>query len=180
MHSGKDDIQEYLHAFQRGEEKGFNYFFSTLYPALLYFAFRMTRDRAAAEEIVEDSFIKLWAIHKEFDHPQKIKSWLYTTIRNKSINQLKKGQEQEFAQLQQHSETYVLQTMVYSEFFREIDAAINSLPRECAKVFRMIYIDGKPLKQIAEELELSISTVKTQKARGLSHIREKLMLPSLS
>src|ERR1044071_8998431 len=81
-----DSLENLVKAFQRGEEKGFTYFFNELYPALLYFAFRILNDKAASKDIVEDSFIKIWERHSSFNHPKVIKSWLYTTVRNGCID----------------------------------------------------------------------------------------------
>src|SRR3954469_8578611 len=88
----KESLQDYVQAFQRGEEKGFTYFFNELYPALLYFAFRIIDDKPAAKDIVEESFIKIWERHTTFTHNKVIKSWLYTTVRNACIDWQRKQQ----------------------------------------------------------------------------------------
>jgi RNA polymerase sigma-70 factor (ECF subfamily) len=64
----------------------------------------------------------------------------------------------------------VLQT-IYKSF--------HSLPPKMGKVFRMLYIEGKDYKQIAEELNTTVNAVRNQKAKGLLLLREKLP-PALS
>ena len=178
MDTGKD-IHDYVAAFQRGEEQGFNYFFKTLYPALVYYAFRILNDRPVAEDVVGESFIKIWERHSTFSHPQVIKSWLYTTVRNTCINKLqerkrKLAQEQNLAkQMQDVHEGTALQDMILSEVIGQLHATIQVLPTECRKIFQMLYIQGKTVREVAEELDLSISTIKNQKARGLSIIRKR-------
>jgi RNA polymerase sigma factor (sigma-70 family) len=66
--------------------------------------------------------------------------------------------------------------LIRSETLREILSAIHSLPTECSKVFRMMYIEGKSIKETAEALQLSPSTVKTQKKRGIDALRKGLRL----
>lgn len=184
MHSGKDDIQDFVHAFQRGEEKGFTYFFNSLYPALLYYAFRILNDRPAAEDVVGESFIKIWERHSTFAHPKVIKSWLYTTVRNGCLNRLQQQhrslaqQEQLAKQSEGTHESYALHEMIRAEVIRELYENIESLPSACRQIFKMLYIQGKTVREIAEELQLSISTIKNQKARGLALLRKRF--PELS
>lgn len=176
--SGKD-ILDHVAAFQRGEERGFTYFFNTLYPALMYYAFRILNDRAAAEDVVEESFIKIWERHSTFTHPQVIKSWLYTTVRNASLNMLKQEQSQHthkenIAREQQASyQESPLNDMIIAEVITQVHSTIQVLPTECRKIFQMMYIQGKTVREIAEELGLSISTIKNQKARGLEILRKR-------
>lgn len=176
---GKDNIQDNVHAFQRGEERGFNYFFNTLYPALLYYAFRIIQDKPAAKDIVEESFIKIWERHQTFSHAKVIKSWLYTTVHNGCIDWQKNQsnateRQEELAHLQKdNTETHAMQEMIRAEVTSEIYNAITDLPPKCQKVFKLLYIEGKTLKQAAQEMELSINTIKNHRAHGLMLLKKR-------
>ncbi|MEO8403442.1 MAG: RNA polymerase sigma-70 factor [Chitinophagaceae bacterium] len=175
----KENIQYLAQSFQRGEEQGFNHFFNTLYPGLLFYAYRMINDKVAAEDIVEESFIKIWERHTTFHHHRLIKSWMYTTVRHACIDwhrQLKVTQEkeQEMAHLQKNNtETYAIQEMIRAEVASEIYNAINDLPPRCQQVFKLLFIEGKTLKQAADEMKLSIHTIKNQRARGLTILKKR-------
>jgi RNA polymerase sigma-70 factor (family 1) len=173
-----DNIDNLVKAFQRGEEKGFTYFFNELYPALLYFAFRILNDKAAAKDIVEESFIKIWERHTSFTHHKVIKSWLYTTVRNGCIDLQRKQQtnmqrEEELASMTKTTETHAMQEMIRAEVASEIYNAITNLPPRCRQVFRLIYIEGKTLKQTAQEMQLSVNTVKNHRTHGLSLLKKR-------
>lgn len=174
----KDDIQDYVQAFRRGEEAGFTYFFNSFYKALTYYAFRIIQDRQTAEEIVSDSFIKIWQRHETFEHVRVIRSWLYTTVRHSCIDWLRQRQtaaehEQRLAdRLKDAVEASVLHELIRAEVIREIHAAITNLPPQCRQVFKLLYIQGKSLKQVAEEMQLSIHTIKNQRARGLTILKK--------
>jgi RNA polymerase sigma-70 factor (family 1) len=184
VHPGKDDIQDHVLAFQRGEEKGFTYFFNSLYPALLYYAFRILNDKPSAEDVVGESFIKIWERHATFSHPKVIKSWLYTTVRNGCLNRLQQQQRtmiqhEKLARYQEGAhESYALHDIIRAEVIRELHENIESLPTACRQIFKMMYIQGKTVREIADELHLSISTIKNQKARGLTLLRKRF--PELS
>jgi RNA polymerase sigma-70 factor (family 1) len=173
-----ENINHFVAAFQRGEEQGFNYFFRGLYPSLLLFAYRLLKDRSRAEDVVGESFIKIWSRHSSFSHHKVIKSWLYTTVRNGCLNQLQLEQrdhirQREIASQTRDVESYALEEMIQAEVIDELYRHIESLPRACRSIFKMLYIQGKTVRETAEELNLSISTIKNQKARGLLLLRKK-------
>jgi RNA polymerase sigma-70 factor (ECF subfamily) len=67
--------------------------------------------------------------------------------------------------------------IIRSEFSDEIYKAINTLPTECRKIFKLLYIQGKSIKEISSELEITASTIRTQKARGLAVLKQKVNFP---
>lgn len=168
-------------AFQRGDEKGFEYFYTTLRPSLLYFALRVLNDRDWAEDAVENAFVKAWETYPTMRHPKAIKSWLYTTVRNNCLLHKKK-----IAVASRHLPIYseTIETVapdIYNEIeqaeissivYGELHDHIRSLPKECRNIFRRIYIQGKSVTETAKELKISISTVKNQKYRGIEIIKK--------
>ena len=56
----------------------------------------------------------------------------------------------------------------------QVYLALKTLPPKCRQVFTMLYVQGKPVKEIAEELQLSVSTVKSHKATALKLLRKQL------
>jgi len=168
-----------LESLKEGDEKAFNYFFHLYYKSLSLFSFRIINDEDVAEEIVQDTFIKLWERHKDFSHPSALKSFLFTTVRNASLNWLRKQKRESLLVAQQiflanTSEQPVLNTMIAAETYTEVHTAINNLPPQCSRIFRMIFFEGKDYPQIAAELKLTISTIRNQKARALTLLRQQL------
>ena len=175
------NVNEYSLAFQHGEEKGFDFFFRQLFPSLCFFANRMINDRWEAEDIASIAFIKIWKRHAQFDNGKNIRSYLYQIVRNDCLSFLQQKNRTEKIQkeieyltivdLKDNYEADIIRT----EFYAELYTAINSLPAECRKIFRMLYIQGKTVKEISNELNISPSTIKTQKARGLTVLRKKII-----
>lgn len=172
------DIYDYVASFQRGEEKGFTFFFNKHYPALTYYAYRKLNDVETAEDVVKESFIKIWERHSTFTHPKVIMSWLYTTVRNGCLNKMQQRArmiqaENKFVDEESYEKSY-MHDIIRAELIAEIHLAYNSLPTACRQIFKMLYLQGKTIKEVAEELELSISTIKNQKARALGLLRKRL------
>ena len=68
-----------------------------------------------------------------------------------------------------------MQHLVAAETMRQIHEAIDTLPKACKLVFTKLYIEGKSVKETAEELSLTKSTIKTQRTIGLQILRKKLL-----
>ncbi|MDE3184860.1 MAG: RNA polymerase sigma-70 factor [Bacteroidota bacterium] len=172
---------EMVFSFQKGEEKGFDFFFLELFPSLCFFANRLLNNRCEAEDIASSAFIKIWKRHSQFKDAKNIRSYLYQIVRNDCIKFLQQKERRlkvqkaiEYLTIVETKDN-VESDIIRTEFFSALYKALNSLPIECRKVFKMLYIDGKKVSEIAGELKISPSTVKSQKARGLALLRKKFI-----
>ncbi|MNL34998.1 RNA polymerase sigma factor [compost metagenome] len=64
--------------------------------------------------------------------------------------------------------------MIQAEVIGELYAALNLLPERCRLIFKMGYLEGMKNHEIAEKLNISVNTIKTQKKRGLAILRSHL------
>ena len=168
-----------MQGFRQGREDSFDEIFRGLYPALCYYGFKITGDQAVSEDIAEEAFIKVWERRVECRHFLSLKAYLYTTVRNASIDWLRKSRSQARAvkgilPLLEQTEQSRLELLIMTETCRGLHAAINELPVQCQKVVRLSYLEGKTLKQVAAELQIEVGTVQSQKNRGLMLLRKKL------
>lgn len=176
------DIFTMTESFKRGEEKGFRFFFNSLYASLVFYSWRFSQDRESAEDIAEESFIKIWERHESFSHPNVIKSWLYTTVRNATLNKMAEEKRQNkhkdiiAAEKQYEYQESPLAGIVITETIMEVRKALKVLPTECRKIFEMLYIENMSIRETANKLKIGISTVKNQKYRGLEILRKKSSL----
>ena len=170
---------ELLHRLQLGDIQAFDYIFGKFYSTLCFFATRLTSDRFVAEEIVQDIFYKLWNKHADFTTLNSIKAFLYISTRNASINFLNKEQRKikhdvEFSLLEDEFQEPIINEIIYTEVLREIAIEVDALPEQCAKIIKMIFEDGLQPKEVADKLNITISTVYNQKMRGLSILKKRL------
>jgi RNA polymerase sigma factor (sigma-70 family) len=73
-------INNPIAAFREGGEEGFTYFFNAYYKPLYFFAFSYLKDEAASEDIVSESFIKVWSKREKFEREGGVKSYLYKCV----------------------------------------------------------------------------------------------------
>lgn len=169
-------------AFQRGEETGFNYFFNLLYEKLVYYAYRMLKDKDDAEDVVEASFIKIWEKRETIDtnNPKVIASYIYTSVRNRCLNKIKSDKliyQDKIALDRYVSKDIhepVIDAMIRAETIDFVYKAIKVLPGNCRKIMTLMFVDGLSYSEVAEKLNLSLSTVKNQRARAYHKIRKMI------
>lgn len=169
--------EETIHNFRKGDQQAFAVCFRLHYRPLCYFAAQFVQELPDAEDIVKDSFIKLWGKHTDFDNAQTIKSFLYITTRNACLNflrhvQVKNTVHKEMAYLEENRyQELMLNQLIRLELMQEIYKEIEKMPEKRREVFKMAYIDGMKNDEIAQQLGLSIFTVKEHKAKALAYLR---------
>mgnify|MGYP003637698763 FL=1 len=159
--------------------KEYKNLFDKLYISLCLFSNKYIDDIDISKDLVQDVFIKIWEEKIVFKNENNIKSYLYTSVKNKSLDYLKskryKSTDNFSAnQIEQlENESYFLREVVVVEASNIIEKAINTLPNKCANIIRLSIKDLKN-SEIAEELGISINTVKAQKKIAYKRLKPLL------
>lgn len=166
-------------SLKNGDPEALQTLLKHYYSALCLFAERLLGDSAAAEDIVGESFVKLWKKRTDFENHQNLKAFMYITVRNACLNYLKQAKrdslsKKQHAYLTGEKEEFVLNEMIRAEVLKEIMDAINNLPEQCRKVLKLGYLEGMKNQEIAAKLNISVHTVKNQKARGIQLLKIRL------
>lgn len=174
--------QEHANRFQEGDENSLSFFYQEFYPALVYYSFQIVQSRPVAEEIASEAFVKTWRMHYKLDSYVGIKAYLYKIVHRDSIEAISK--EQKRARYYKNIQPAVntdspFDNMVRSEVYHIIHTALKDLPPASRRVVIMHYLEGKSTGQIARELKLHTSTIKTQKMQGLKALRKIFVRPLL-
>ncbi len=148
-----------------------------LYHSKIYkVAMMYVKSIPAAEEIVQDVFLKLWTKRKTLQSIQSLESWLFIVTKNHTFNVLKK-QANELHAKDKWAEQAVLiddtleSKVISSDYQRLINEAILRLPPQQQKIYRLAKEQGMSYEAIGNELALSPLTVKTHMARALAALR---------
>lgn len=150
------------------------------YDRLLFFARRFV-SLEVAEDILSESYIKLWTRIIEFDSLPAIEQWLRVTVRNACIDNLRKqktvtGHEKAFQYLtdQQYEELY-FRSSIEADLFEKITSAIDQLAPLTGKIIKLSFFDGLSVDEIAEKLKISHQVVYNKKSLGLKELRLKFL-----
>ncbi len=165
-----------MRGFRNGLAKNFSFAFKELYPSLCFFALKITNNQMVAEDIAQESFVKIWQKRVQFSNLSSLKSYLYTIVKNNAINWAKKNcreikAKQELSRVAIGAEQYIFESLVQAEVFRELTTSIEKLSPQTQKILKMIYFEGLKVKDVANILGISISTVKTLQYRALSKLK---------
>ena len=166
-----------LAGLKQGSTHALHTIHDLFYPGLRNFANGMLGDVPAAEDIVADIFIVLWRKHRDFETLQQVKAFLYISTKNACINCVKKSQrdvamKEGFSKyLSTEYEEFALNEMIRVEVIQRIHAAIEHLPTQCRRVFKLCYVDGLSNAEVAARCRISINTVKNHKVKALGLLR---------
>jgi RNA polymerase sigma factor (sigma-70 family) len=89
-----------IDTFKKGSPDALQSLLKQFYSPLCLFAERLLADRAAAEDIVGESFIKLWNKRTDFETMQNLKAFMYITVRNACLNHLKQAKRDSLSKKQ--------------------------------------------------------------------------------
>ena len=129
---------------QEGDWCAFNSFFESYSERLYLYALGFVGNRAEAEDIVQDTFIYLWVNRAKITHSGSLYAYLSRSVKNSCIDR------------KLHAE-------VEQRYLREMMASVmDSLPPKCKEIFILGCVEGLSYKDVAEQLGVSVNTVKTQ------------------
>jgi RNA polymerase sigma-70 factor (ECF subfamily) len=162
----------------------FHEFYIHWYSRLKSFAREYVISEADAEDIIQDVFLELYEKYESLNYRVNIVAYIFTTIRNRCIDHLRhKIIKQESARHIQKEYLLTLKMKFNSlevldnELFKDgniehvIEEALHTLPERCREIFILHKIEGKKLKEIAEEMDISPKTVENQMTIAYKKLR---------
>ena len=157
------------------DKASFEALFRHYFPALMAFSLKFLPSEDDAREVVHMVFINLWEKRNSLDTSTSLKSYLFTSVHNRSMNMIrdrKKFSDEEIPEIP--SETSIQAQMESMELEEKINTVIASLPEKCREVFELSRFEGLKYGEIAEKLNISVKTVENQMSKALKILRDKL------
>lgn len=164
-----------------GTEDEFEQVFRAFFKSLHAYACTLLRDAAAAEEIVQTIFVRLWEKRMDLEIREKLSSYLYRAVHNESMNYLKhlkrRSTYQSYAMREQtHTRnTDAAGKLSLRELEGRLQKAMNELPEQCRTIFQLSRFEELRYKEIADQLGISVKTVENQMGKALKLMRLKLL-----
>lgn len=154
-------------------QNDFSRLFKEWYAPICYFADSLLKDAKTAEDVATDAFIRLWENHEQFKNSLSCKAFLYKVVRNRCLNLLRhKKVEQVYINAQGLNKGFdktVFDRLIETELAEKLARALQQLPPKCHEIVKMVYWEGKTSSEIAEQLNLSVHTVKEHRKKGARH-----------
>ena len=133
--------------------------FTAFFPSLCVFAGRYIDNKEDCEDIVQDTFLKIWRTRKSLEITSSARNLLVTTVKNSCIDYLRKKEvEYSYMERQATKEWLTYQDDIYStlELEEMITRALEQLPDNLRLVFEMNRFEGYTYVQIAEKQNISV------------------------
>jgi len=157
----------------------FQQLFSAEYSKLCRYALSYMQDAHSAEDVVQDTFIRIWETKRDLISSPEIRYYLVTAVRNNCISALRKLKSSSihFPETAPEPEPepfflLFLHREDAAEKASRVAAALNLLPPKCKEIFLLVKMHGLSYKQVAESLDISVKTVENQMGKALRVLRE--------
>jgi RNA polymerase sigma-70 factor, ECF subfamily len=175
-----------IQRLRNGEESAFEQVFRQHFRKLCLYAEHYVKDKAAAEEIVEDFFCCFWDSCSGISIKSSLAGYLFKSIHNRCLKYLRHEKvKQQYIESRQYvmtdreclepvSDEIPEACLISRDLESAIAKAIGSLPCQCRQIFTLNRFEEKTYNEISEELGISVNTVKTQMTRALRKMRSNL------
>lgn len=172
---------EVVQAFLAGDERAFGELVERYDQRLLNFVYRTVGDRERAQDLVQETFVRVYRHLHRFDQTKKFSTWIYTIagnlakneLRNRSRNPLvlfqtiKKNWDADHRPLEWEDTKLKPDDLYRKRFLREkVEEAVSELPEHHREVFVLRELEGKTYEEIAEITDCNLGTVKSRLNRA--------------
>lgn len=173
--------KEIIELLKQSDQNAFNTLFR-LYSARVYhFSYRYLKSTEEAEEIVQDTFVKIWENRITIDTSYSFIGFVFTVAHHLILNRIRKIRNENHCKAKLtkngsdiHNETE--EGILSADLEQLQQAVLVELPPRRKIIYQMIREEGMTYKQVAEQLNISVKTVESQMTEAIKHFRTKLSL----
>lgn len=180
---GDHDSEQLIVELRDGKEEAFARVFRMYYNPLLNYAGRILRDAELANDLVQETYCRLFERRKELNEELQIRPYLYKSVYNSCLDAIKHRKVESNYVNQELLNFYfsrVVETpeaelaLLDEDLKGAIQEAMKKLPERCREIFELSKMEGLSNKQIAEKLDISIKTVESQMTTAFVRLRKEL------
>lgn len=155
----------------------FHELYNTCFLPLQHYAMRYLYDWKEAEDMVQNAFISLWANTDKYDANQPIFNYLLGIIRNNCLLYLRN------LKIQDKHQDKLIETILFSnieesevekDMYKRLQQILNLLPEKQREVVMLHIVEKKKIKEIAQQMNIAETTVKTHFKRAMTILRNNL------
>ncbi|MCC5913002.1 MAG: RNA polymerase sigma-70 factor [Balneolaceae bacterium] len=172
----REHIETLVELISESDRKAFDRLFRLFYEPMVRYAIRFTKEKAAACDVAQESFIALWQNRKRIDPEQPLKAYLYRIVRNRAINWIQRldNRNEPLENAGPVSEDpKIHEEENQDDFSAPFEIWIRELPDRQQEAFELSRFDGLSHEEIASVMDLSPKTVNNHIVSALRTLREK-------
>ncbi|OWK70692.1 RNA polymerase sigma factor [Pedobacter sp. AJM] len=167
-----------LKDLQNGNQSAYELVFKKYYKALALKAYLMLENEMEAEDLVQNLFISMWEKSQFLSVNTALKAYLFKAVHNQCLMCIRKRKTD---QQRLHDYSHTLDLAAAEEVSADdgheqlIQHALENLPAQRQKAFQLVYLEDKKYKEAANEMGLSVNSVKTHLKLAVKMLQEKLI-----
>lgn len=175
--------KEIVEEVKEGMASAFDKLYEAYCKKLYYFAFSILKSKEDAEEVVQNSFFKIWEKRKSIDSNYSFKSFLFSIAYHVTIDVLRKRlKERHFRDsiLDKATSNYNLEEAIdFGDLLEHVEQIVKELPPRKNEIYQLSRVNHLSYNEIAEKLSISVKTVENSINFSLNFIRNRLGKDSL-
>lgn len=170
--------EKFLKGVNQKNPKAWKELYHYFYGALCKHVTEIVKDSTVAEDIVQECLITIWSSTLYFPEIKALSVYLYRSVHNNALKHLRNQNTdnrrlREWNEEQEKVEEAYFYQAVEEELIRKLRTVISQLPSQRQTIV-LLSIDGLTVQEIADQLNISTNTVKTQKKRAYAYLKEHL------
>ena len=173
----KDIDYRLMRAIQNGDMVAFNELVNRYKNRLMNVIGRMLSSTDEAEDVVQETFVRVYQHRQSFNFQHCFSTWIYTIGLNLARNELRRRKKFKFFEISDmtgNESELSVDAKVPSNLPRVMEAAIKGLPAKYKEAFMLRDIQELPYEEVAKMLDVPLGTVKSRVNRARVLLREKL------
>ncbi|MFT4602396.1 MAG: RNA polymerase sigma-70 factor (family 1) [Arenicella sp.] len=170
------DQERLIKKFIKGNKRAFDTIYAKYCDAMYNICMRYTKNQDEAADILQDAFIKIYEKRELFDPQYSIGAWIKRIVMNEAINHYRVNKKFELVEDDSffEQEDEVIEVVDNTNLKEKLTKTIDSLPPGYQAVFKMYVIENLTHKEIAQYLDISENTSKTQLSKARRMLKTKL------
>ena len=169
--------------YLNGDESALSHLIERYFNPIYRYVYRFVRTAAAAEDVVQETFIKVWKSARSLKEGATVKPWLYRIAHNTAIDYLRKKKQLNFSEMTQdaHAEALfsddtvdILEQTIAREERAALTATIEALPAHYREVILLRGTENLSFEEISTIIDKPIATVRSLYRRGLLLLQKQL------
>jgi RNA polymerase sigma-70 factor (ECF subfamily) len=177
-------------AYQNGDRESFQALVKRYERELFHFLVRFLGDRAAAEDIFQETFLQIHQSAPTFDTQRRFRPWLFTIAANKARDLIRSNSRRptnplqatinsgdsdsaEFIDLMKSSDEMPDHPLMQKELRQKVQATVTAMPEHLREILLLSYFHQFPYKQIGDILDIPLGTVKSRLHSAVAHFADR-------
>ncbi len=173
-----------LKGLSQGDKEAWNLLYDRFFQPLCYFSHSLIQDLHQAEDIAMVSLTRVWDQKRDYPGFTALKSFLYTVVRNASLDYIKHQQVRNSAATELLRQTVDIEDeltarQLEAELLKYVYDSVEALPDRAREVFHLVYTEGLSTEEISRKLQIPEQTVRNNKSRALQLLKLAILKKNL-